>query len=155
MKSRRFHLALSVTGLIIAQMCGVGHAEEIVFNTSSGAVFVDGVSVTSINGVDFEQSVVQQGTDGGVRQFRFSGDLIFDSNDKVSAAGFLPLSFYAGNDILVDANALFDFDASGSTGDLGGGNGGIPFAGAIGGNGGNGANSGGVRGLRGSGGAQR
>jgi hypothetical protein len=102
------------------------HAEAIHFNTDTGVMTIDGNATTSFFGVSVQTSVVE-----GMQQFRFRGGVAFIPTDVVTASGSRPLSLWAGNDIFVDAGAVFNFDASGTTGKLGGGNGG---AGGAGGN---------------------
>jgi hypothetical protein len=122
---RPFHLMCCVIGLYFAASTRSAHAEAIHFNTDTGVMTIDGNTATSFFGVPVQTSVV-----GGVQQFRFPGGVTFFPSYIVSASGSRPLSLWGGNDILIQPGALFSFDASGTTGKLGGGNG------ASGGNGG-------------------
>src|SRR5207253_2908971 len=94
------------------------HADAINFNTDTGVMSIDGGATASFFGVSVQTSVV-----GGVQQFRFLGGLTFIASDVVTASGSRPLSLWSGNDIFVNTGAVFNFDASGTTGKLGGGNG--------------------------------
>jgi hypothetical protein len=94
------------------------------FNTDTGVMTINGNQAFNYFGVTMQTSVV-----GGVQQFRFLGDLNFADGDVVTANGSRPLSLWAGNNVNVAPGAVFNFDASGQTAQLGGGNGGSAHSG--------------------------
>jgi hypothetical protein len=94
------------------------------FNTDTGVMTINGNQAFNYFGVTMQTSVVS-----GVQQFRFLGDLNFIDGDVVTASGSRPLSLWAGNNVNVAPGAIFNFDASGQTGKLGGGNGGSAISG--------------------------
>ncbi|MGL4512726.1 MAG: hypothetical protein ACRCT8_06505, partial [Lacipirellulaceae bacterium] len=113
MPTARAFLALLAALLPVAAV-----AEQIVFNTDTGVMTIDGVARTSFFGVTVQSSVV-----GGKMQFRFLGNLDLLSIDTVNGVGSRPLSLLAGNDVNINAGAVLNFDA-GAAPRLGGGAGG-------------------------------
>jgi hypothetical protein len=117
--------------------------EAIHFNTDTGVMTVDGTPQGDFFSVPLQSSVV-----GGAMQFRFLGGITFISSDVVTASGSRPLSLWGGDYVTVQNGAIFNFDASGQTGKLGGGNGG----GSVSGGGGGGGGTGGIIAAGGAGG---
>ncbi|HEY4234080.1 MAG TPA: hypothetical protein VGM76_11675, partial [Lacipirellulaceae bacterium] len=139
--SRSYRLLCCAIGLYFSISTRLIRADAINFNTDTGVMSINGSPTTSFFGVNVQTSVV-----GGAQQFRFLGGLSFIASDIVTSSGSRPLSLWSGNDIFVNSGAMFNFDASGTTGKLGGGNG------ASGGNGGS-LGTGGSGGTGGGGGA--
>ena len=117
---RRFTSLFCATGVFVAFLASRPvHADTIHFDTDTGGMEINGSATTDFFGVPMQALFF-----GGVAQYRFMGDLTFISTDVVTATGSRPLSLWAGDDVFIDSGAIFNFDASGQTGKLGGGNGG-------------------------------
>jgi hypothetical protein len=121
-------------------------ADAIHFNTDTGVMTINGIPRDN-----FFETPIQSSLVGGVMQFRFLGSANFIFSDTVTASGSRPLSLWAGNDVIVSSGAVFNFDALGTAGKLGGGNGAVGGAGGTFGTGGSGG-TGGAGGTGGSGG---
>src|ERR1041384_2899576 len=135
---RLFQLICCATSLYLSIPSEAIRADAINFNTDTGVMTINGSATSSFFGVSVQTSVV-----GGVEQFRFLGGLDFIASDVVTASGSRPLSLWSGNDIFVATGAVFNFDASGTTGKLGGGNGASGAGGGSLGTGGSGGTGGG------------
>lgn len=96
------------TACLSAATMSAGGGPTVQFNTDTGQLTVNGSNVTSLNGTSFTSSVVD-----GTQQFRFAGDLDFNSGDFVTAIGSRPLSLLAGNDVNIPAGVSLNFNASG------------------------------------------
>jgi hypothetical protein len=125
--------AAEVVGLLLLALCSTTFGDTIAFNTDTGVMTINGSPATNFFGAPVQSSVI-----GGVMQFRFLGDLAFIGSDVVGATGSRPLSLFAGNDVRVGPGAIFNFNAGGQVGKLGGGSGGGSVSGGSGGPGGNG-----------------
>ena len=122
------------------------HAADIVVDTDSGRILVNGVdSGGTLGGTPF---TVQRAA-GGIVNFLFAGDLNFGATDVVTGVGSSAAQIIVGNNLSVAAGAKIDFSAVGSRAGAGGGTGG---GGGAGGAGGTGAGAGGAGGGGGSGG---
>ena len=114
-------VALSAT--LLTSTVRVVPGASVFFNTDTGAMVVDGLAATTLNGTAVQSSILSTPA-GQVMQFRFLGNLTLNSSDQVTAGGSRPLSLFAGDDVNVSAGTVLNFDADGLTGRLGGGSGG-------------------------------
>ena len=107
---------------------------NLLFNTNTGQIQVDGAAITDgqFNGTNFTTVVI----DGGaIRQFRFAGDFVIPDSSTVTATGDRGLSILVANDAIIGDNVTFDVSANGTDPGVGGGSGGDGGSGGSGGSG--------------------
>lgn len=115
------------------------HAANVVFDTITGVMTVDGIARTDFFGVAVQSQLVMR-PEGEVQQFRFLGNMEFINLDNVTAIGSRPLSLLAANDAIIQPGATLNFSTTSRFGKLGGGDGGGgTVSGGAAGLGGNGA----------------
>jgi hypothetical protein len=137
--------ALSLSLILAQGLLAPVHAADIVVDTDSGRILVNGADSGGIlGGTPF---TVQR--DGNVVNFLFAGDLNFGATDVVKGIGASAAQIIVGNNLSVAQGARIDFSAVGSRAGAGGGTGGD---GGGGGAGGTGAGTGGAGGGGGGGG---
>ena len=120
----RYLAATLVGAFLLSQTC-LTLAADIVINTDTGVITVDGAPVTSLNGTSFTSA----SPTGGIRKFFFAGDLNIGATDTVTGIGSNAASFVVGNNANIDPGATFNFSAIGQTPGAGGGSGGAGGAG--------------------------
>jgi hypothetical protein len=114
------------------------HAANVVFDTITGVMTVDGIARTDFFGVAVQSQLVMR-PEGEVQQFRFLGNMEFINLDTVTAIGSRPLSLLAANDAIIQPGATLNFSTTSRFGRLGGGDGGGTVSGGLAGSGGDGA----------------
>ena len=96
----------SAIGLVLASGTGA-FAANVVFNTDTGIVTVDGVPTTGLNGTSFTTSV-----SGNIRIWEFQGDLTIGAGDAMTGVGSRGASLQALNNANIAPGATINFSAA-------------------------------------------